>query len=328
LAGFVLAGGAVLGYQWSRTAPAPPVHLRSIGIPTPLGADSFLPPAENFSVAWSNDGRYLGLASGAGVLEVKDGTTRATIINDTNATAINDFGWSPKDSRYLACACDDSTVQIYQIPENEIALTYRDHNNPVLALSWTQDGKYIASVDQGSIVNVWEAASLETINSYGSNLFTDQVTSLSWSPAGKLLACGCADSSVLVVDTTKKQIIETYTQQHQAVESVSWSPNGRYIASASDDGSVAVWFPKIGKTKEKYLGHSDKVWCLDWSPDSLFLASGSWDKTVRIWKIGESKPYQIYTRHQDRVVALDWSKQGQISSIDASGNIYIWEINR
>ncbi|HTK10028.1 MAG TPA: WD40 repeat domain-containing protein [Ktedonobacteraceae bacterium] len=328
LTGFAVAGGGLLVAvsQLSRTQPAPPVQqTKVVAIPTPLGVNNTLLPAENFSFAWSADGRYLGCSSANGTLMVKDVTSNTKLVN-ASTNAINEIVWSPLNSSLLACACDDTTVQIRQMPGDSIVQTYREHANPVETLSWTQDGKYIASADASPIVNVWEAASLRTISSYSNNILNGAVTSLAWSPDGKRLACGCTDNTVVLLDIAKNQLLQTYALHQKPVEAVAWSPDGRSIASAGDDSNVHVWSPETGEPIALYSGHTDKVWCLAWSPDSQYLASGSWDKTVRIWTSGQREPYQIFSEHQDRVVSLGWSKQGRIGSVDAGGNIILWEM--
>jgi WD40 repeat protein len=329
LAGIAAIGGlSVAVYQWSQPKPSSIAlpHANKLAIPTPLGVNDRLLPSQKFSFAWSSDGVYLACSCAGGSLVVKKAAADTTLINDTS-NIINDIAWSPlKNSLLLACAGDDGTVQISQMPQDTQSQIYRDHANPVQTLSWTQDGKYIASADLAPAVNVWEVATLHTLSSYR-DMLNGQVTSLSWSPDGKRLACGCADNSVLVLDIAGGQAPLIYQRHQQPVEAVSWSPDGRYLASAGDDKTVQVWSPETGEPVALYSGHTDKVWCLAWSPDSQFLASGSWDKTVCIWNILQSEPdnpYQVFTDHQDRVVALDWSKQGRIGSVDASGAILLW----
>ncbi len=333
VAGVALAGSWLLAYQSSRPAQIAPVISRPpMLIPTSLGVANRLPVTEKFSLAWSPDGRYLGLASEDGILQIKDGTTYATLfdassnvpgVNDAS-TAINDLVWSPtKNSGVFACACDDGTVQLRQAPQGTVSQLYREHTSPVQAVSWRQDGKYIASADQTPVVNIWDAASLNTLTSYGSDTFHGQVTSLSWSPDGTLLACASTDGSVSLLNSSKEQSPDlVYTGHQSPVEAVVWSPDGGYVASASDDGNVHIWSPQTGKPLVIYRAHSDKVYCLAWSPDSQFVASGSWDTTVCVWKLGDARPYQIFTQPQARVVSLAWSRQGHIVAVDATGTLF------
>jgi COMPASS component SWD1 len=59
--------------------------------------------------------------------------------------------------------------------------------------------------------------------------------------AGHLLASGCTDGLVEVVDLDTKEAIRSFDGHVKAVESLSWSRHGRYLLSASKDWKCVVW---------------------------------------------------------------------------------------
>ena len=108
-------------------------------IPTPLNSASGLLPAQHFSLTWSPDGRYLGLSNeGSSTLQILDGTTHSVLVDasvavkgvDDASTAINDLVWSPINNNSFACACDDETVEIRQMPHATVSQLYREHLQP------------------------------------------------------------------------------------------------------------------------------------------------------------------------------------------------------
>lgn len=66
-----------------------------------------------------------------------------------------------------------------------------------------------------------------------------------WSPDGKRIASGGADSTVQVWDATNGGNVYTYRGHSGTVFVVAWSPDGRRIASGSYDGTVQVWVAKL-----------------------------------------------------------------------------------
>jgi WD40 repeat protein len=64
--------------------------------------------------------------------------------------------WSP-DSRYLASASKDQTVQVWEAMTGKLLTTYRGHTAEVWKVSWSPDGKHIASVGEGGVVQIWNA---------------------------------------------------------------------------------------------------------------------------------------------------------------------------
>lgn len=59
--------------------------------------------------------------------------------------------------------------------------------------------------------------------------------------AGHLLASGCSDGLVEVVDLDTKEAIRSFDGHVKGVESLSWSRHGRYLLSASKDWKCVVW---------------------------------------------------------------------------------------
>jgi WD40 repeat protein len=66
------------------------------------------------------------------------------------------LAWSP-DSRWLATAGQGTTVQIWEVGRQRLALTYRGHGAAVLAVAWSPNGRWLASASSDGQVQVWQA---------------------------------------------------------------------------------------------------------------------------------------------------------------------------
>ncbi len=119
-----------------------------------------------------------------------------------------------------------------------LVCTYR-HRAMVYSVSWSPDGRYIASGGYDTTVQVWEVATGKSVSTCTGH--NKGVHSVSWSPDGNYIASGGYDKTVHVREVAEDIGSSHYTGHKEGVRSVSWSPDGRYIASGSEDHTVQIW---------------------------------------------------------------------------------------
>jgi WD40 repeat protein len=68
------------------------------------------------------------------------------------------------------------------------------------------------------------------------------IQTIAWSPDGRILAAGCDDNTLQMIDMHLRRHTITYRAGHATINTVAWSPNGQYIAcgQGSPDG-VQIW---------------------------------------------------------------------------------------
>ena len=216
--------------------------------------------------------------------------------------------------------------------------TYLGHSKEVYTVSWSPDGKLIASGSGDETVQVWDVARGTNILRYCGHcqkIGKGLIQAVMWSPNGKYIVSGSWDKTVRIWETSTGHTISTYRNYNEVVEAVAWSPDGKYIASGNRNGTALVWDVTSGKRVRNFLGHCVKATNLDvvslaWSPDSKRVASASWDRTVKVWNAiknsGKKNDYLIYRGHTAEVNTVAWSPDGtRIASGGRDNMVHVWD---
>lgn len=207
--------------------------------------------------------------------------------------------------------------------------TYRGHSDYVDSVSWSPNGKRIASASGDKTVQVWDASSGGHVLTYRHH--TSDVLAVAWSPDGKYLASADVGSTVQVWNATTGAEVLTYHGHTDAVFSVAWSPDQTRIASASNDGTVQVWDATSGKTivtfGSKFVTKGFPLpWnTVAWSPDGKRIAVGG-NGDVLVWDALTARNIVTYGYHGGVVHQVAWSPDGKYLAIASDISVLVWDV--
>jgi uncharacterized protein with WD repeat len=112
------------------------------------------------------------------------------------------------------------------------------HDGAVLSVTFSPNGKYLATASLDNTARLWEATSGKEIASIPHE---HGVRSVAFSPDGKHLATASLDNTARVWELSSNKEIARVTHADWVL-SVTFSPNGKYLATASTDNTARVWF--------------------------------------------------------------------------------------
>jgi WD40 repeat protein len=196
------------------------------------------------------------------------------------------------------------------------------HVDGVKGVSFSPDGKTIASIPENDIIKLWNINGTLRTTLTGHNA---GINAVSFSPDGRTIASASADKTIKLW-TINGTLLKTIEGHSAEVTSVSFSPDGKTIASASNDKTVKLWNIN-GTLRTTLTGHNAGINTVSFSPDGKTIASASADKTIKFWTINGTLLKTI-EGHSAEVTSVSFSPDGKtIASASNDKTIKLWNIN-
>ena len=238
----------------------------------------------------------------------KDGCVlpEASFLDNSGFTGIwsgilkPNLAFSP-DGKLLVCGNPEGRIKMWDVNSGREfqSIKTAGKQGSVLALSFSPNGNTLAVAVGESTMPAKGAAITPDLLKSSIQLFdaasgklTKTISSsvvprlLRFSPDGKLLAEGCMDTSLRVLDVATGQEVRVLQGHHAMVRAAVFTPDSRLLVSASEDGSARLWSMDTGEE----LATLVSLYTGDWiavTPDGLFDGSpGAWDRIL--WRFSDN----------------------------------------
>ena len=217
------------------------------------------------------------------------------------------------------------TFEAKRALDSELALLSRltfsvTHKGPVNSVSFSPDGKYIATASDDKSVGLWNATDGQNITAL---IHFDSVNACKFSPNSTYLATASEDNTSILLEISSGK--KTVMKHNGPVKYVTFSPDGRYLATESDDKMAGVWEVPSGLPVANHT-FTDKVGALEFSPNGEYLAIAS-NKTVYLWEIQSGRIVRMDQNHSDSVNCVAFSKDGMFLATGSNDNTArLWNI--
>jgi WD40 repeat protein len=243
---------------------------------------------------------------------------------------IRAVAFSP-DGMRIASAGEDAYVRLWDPATGQQASESTRHYHGVSFLTYSRDGKHIASVSAGAVRILDAATGKETrILRYPkkTDAYLGPVDAAAFSPDGATLATGANAKEIQLWATASGEPGHRLKGHTQRVTSLLYSRDGKILASASDDATIILWDAVKGKAIRTLDGHEGRIFTLALSPDGKVLASGAGDGSVRFWDPGTGEETLHIDTGEKAVFGLTFAPDGKaIATGGDAGVVRLWDVS-
>ncbi len=224
------------------------------------------------------------------------------------------------------------------LPAMRLVRTYYGHTDRVYGISYSPDGRLLASSSRDGSIKIWDATGTtrEALHTFivNSDPAAYGAGNTAFSPDGRILAGVSGQGEIILWDASTWQEIRRNSNAHEGrIWGLAFSPDGTMLLTGSSDGQVKLWNVSDLSEIHTFSEHKDVVNAVAFSPDGTMIASASDDRTAKVWRVSDFSRVASYSlaprilSNPPRMSGVTFSlDNSRLISTSTDGNVYIWDI--
>ncbi len=208
----------------------------------------------------------------------------------------------------------------------------KSHTGKVSSVSWSPDGKLIATTSDDKCTIVWDVSTTaqpaQIFNPSVVHTFQSHSTphTASWNTDGSTLAIGEDDGTFRLWARGMTHAKATPGDSSGPVRNLAWSPDGKHFAAAGDSG-IALWDHAEHSVVATLRGHTGAVQAVAFRPDGGVLVSAGRDERARVWDVQTKTVTATLETPRSLSAGAAWRPDGgMLATLSTMGTVRLWRM--
>jgi WD40 repeat protein/tRNA A-37 threonylcarbamoyl transferase component Bud32 len=280
------------------------------------------------AVAFAPTGRLLAVSAPRGGIRLWQLEPPRVVGELAHTNYASRLSFSP-DGRHLASSHLESGVCVWDLETRQTVRRYLDfqlHRDPSLGpICFSPDGGQLAVGDDSGRIRILDWAANRLLVDIPAH--HQQLTSLAYSPDGKLLASGSGYSpeDIRLWNPATGQPAGSLAGHRSWICALQFSSDGSRLLSASTDQTIGIWDVAARRRILKLRGHLDEVYSLAFDERRTNLITGCRDGTLARWDIDKVRPHALRLDLPGQPRFPGYAAPGpSVAVLDQQGAVALW----
>jgi serine/threonine protein kinase/WD40 repeat protein len=231
------------------------------------------------AIGFSADGRWLAVTGGNDV-QLLDMRIKA-LVSTIRGPLIQSLAFDPTGPRLLTGATTGD-VSVWSIPDGARLRHLRETGEPIDAVAFAHDGKYVAAISRDGAGQVWHSASGKLQSQF--NPRHSKALAIEFDPMSRLVLAANADGTAAVVDAVSGMTVALLQGPQNVARTAHFDSSSRRVVGASLEGTAWAWDAAMPYRQWTSSPVADDCGIgTSPTPDTRFIAVGCRDLPTRIW---------------------------------------------
>jgi WD40 repeat protein len=205
--------------------------------------------------------------------------------------------------------------------------TFRGHDQPIAAVAFSPDERYVATADRGGTVKLWNRESGQEVRTYSG--VSGTIDALRFSTDNRQLSAVAASGLMFSWDVHTGAMDRAGYGGKNGDALLFQSPDNMFFIKRTLENTVLIQAADSNQPVCRLEGHTGTVYTASFSNDGGRVVTGSADKQAIVWEIPSGRPLIRLQGHSGSVLAVQFSPSGRyILTGSADTTVKLWSATR